>query len=101
MSHLTKQILLESYDFEKRRKFAIEYSWKAVFRVIPKIDSLPDLYFIAVSDNYVKPKDLQVDITQDVLDVQEVVSAINLRLQDFTASGKEPSKIDEFFVLYD
>lgn len=94
-----QQILLEAYDFNKRKKFAIEYSWKAIFRIVPTSKDLPDLYFIATSSNYVKPKDLHVDLEQEVLDIKEVASVIESRFRDFLEGGSNLSQLSDYFVI--
>lgn len=97
MDQPIKQILLESYDFKKRKKFAIEYSWKAIFRIVPLSKDIPDLLFIAVSENYIRPKGLHVDMVHEVLDVNEVVKTVNLRSQKYLESEDDVSSLDKYF----
>lgn len=98
MNSQIEQILLESYDFERRKRFAIEYSWKAVFRIIPVSKNIPDLYYVAVSNNYIQPKGLQVDMVRELLDIKEIVTAIESRFQEYLDSGSNTSEIGKFFI---
>ena len=101
MNDYIKHIFLEVYDFKKRKRFAIEYSWKAVFRIVHTISDVPDLYFVVVSNNYIAPRGLQVDHTQEVLDIKEINKLIHSRLQKFLNSGEHASRIDEYFIVDD
>ena len=101
MSKLIKNIYLDSYDFQKRRKFSVEYSWKAALRVVPASKSYPNLYFIVVSDNYIAPDGLQIGATQEVLDLLETCRIIEAKFEEIYNQGGSLELLNSAFVVED
>ena len=99
MARALQHIYLESYDFNKKKFLAVEYSWKAVFRIIPSSRDLPDLLFVAVSDNYKHTDKLQIGIVQEVLDIKLVVELIESRFEKYVDSGRGRELLDSLFIV--
>lgn len=93
-----KKIELEAYDIEKMGFLNPEYAWKAVFRVISTSNSIPEFFFVVVSNRYRPSSDLQVGLTQEVLDVLEVVKEVERRCA-LVVKNSDIDLLDNYFIV--
>lgn len=97
--NMIKNIYLDEYKFDRRKKFSIEYSWKAVFRIVPASNDFPEFYFVVVSNNYLPPKGLHIDAEQEELDILSVCQLIANRFNKFNNQSGHRAELGKYFII--